>query len=74
MHEMKILKLNMLGTSQVSWPGSGTFNIKDKTLYYSDNNGRDHYNDVRILANNGLNAAVISFLSLSAQCLEHLPM
>lgn len=63
--EMHRLKINILGLSEVRWPGSGKCQKNKTTLFYSGNDEINHPNGVGILLDNKTSQAIISFIPLS---------
>lgn len=63
--EMKRMSVNVLGVSEVRWPGTGKINMENHTMYYSGNDDPQHYNGVAIIIDNKNNKSVKSFVPLS---------
>lgn len=63
--EMKRLNINILGLSEVRWPGSGSCAAEGGTFYYSGNDDRDHYNGVGIILDKLTSMSVINFVPYS---------
>lgn len=63
--EMKRMGVNVLGVSEVRWPGSGHINVEEHTMYYSGNDEANHYNGVAIIIDN---KKIVKLLSHSYQC------
>lgn len=60
--EMARLKLNILGLSEVRWPGGGKQQHNKTTLYYSGSDKVGHPNGVGLLLDGRTSAAVVSFI------------
>ncbi|XP_060533802.1 craniofacial development protein 2-like [Cylas formicarius] len=59
------LGIQILGLSEVRWPGSGITRAMNKILYYSGNNDSKHHNGVRVILGKGYSQAVTNFLPVS---------
>lgn len=60
--EMERLDLNILGISEMRWPHAGTTKVNNKTVYYSGNNNKNHWNGVGIIVNETIQKSVINFI------------
>lgn len=69
--EMKRMKIDLLGMSEVRWPESGTCKKDNTVLYYSGNGLEDthHRNGVGILVTAELNKYVTNFVPISDRAL-----
>lgn len=63
--EMKRLNLNILGISDVRWPGSGKVATEDGTMYYSNNDESQHLYGVGIIVNRDIESTIMSFTPFS---------
>lgn len=68
-HEMRRLGIQILGLSEVRWPGSGKVKTMNRTLYYSGNDHPDHRNGVGVILEDKYNDAVTNFVPFSDRCL-----
>ncbi|XP_030763694.1 craniofacial development protein 2-like [Sitophilus oryzae] len=61
------MEVNILGVSEVHWPGTGMIKSKGKVFYYSDNGSIDqnHQRGVGILMDENLQKSVKNFIPLS---------
>ena len=62
--EMKLLKIDILGISELHWAGSGYFNSDDYTVYYSGNENIRR-NGVAFIANKKIATAVQGFSTIN---------
>ena len=63
--EMNRLQIEILGLSEVRWPGTGKIKTKHGVLYYSGNNDPNHYNGVATLVSSSIEKSVIDFFPIS---------
>lgn len=63
--EMNRLQIEILGLSEVRWPGAGKIKTKHGVLYYSGNNDPNHYNGVVTLISSSIDKSVIDFFPTS---------
>lgn len=67
--EMERINIEVLGISEVRWPGSGTCRTDNGTLYYSGNQLPEHPNGVGIIVGSRIGKAVIKFVPYSDRTL-----
>ena len=63
--EMRRLKVDILGVSEMRWPGSGECEVDEHKIYYAGENSVQHRNGVAILVTKEINRAVLGFLPVS---------
>ena len=63
--EMRRMNLNILGVSEVRWPGTNQINIDEYTMYYVGNNDPQHYNGVAIILDQTSRKSVKKFVPIS---------
>lgn len=63
--EMRRIEVNILGISEVRWPGRGKIQHGDTTLYYSGNDLPNHPNGVGVIVCNKINHLVINYIAYS---------
>ena len=63
--EMNWHQIEILGLSEVRWPGTGKIKTKHGVLYYSGNNDPNHYNGVATLVSSSIAKSVIDFFPIS---------
>lgn len=57
--------LQILGVSEMRWPGSGKCHIQGHTVYYSGSSSGQHENGVGIILNKAIGSCVINFILIS---------
>lgn len=60
--EMKRLNIDIMGISEMRWPGSGEYQIDEYTIYYSGNEDAHHWNDVGVIIKKEFKLAVITYI------------
>lgn len=70
-NEMKRLKIDLLGMSEIRWPGSGKCEKEDATMFYSGSRGEDanHRHGVAVLVNNKIRKHIKNFIPYSERCM-----
>ena len=64
--KMNRLKINILGISEIRWPGNGKVTTDNGTLYLSGSDDQqNHPYGVGILVNSNTNKSIINFVPLS---------
>ncbi|VEN57771.1 unnamed protein product [Callosobruchus maculatus] len=60
--EMKRLKVDILGVSEVRWPNSGRIQSNSYTVYYSGNDLQQHSNGVAVILSQSIDKSVVTFV------------
>uniref|UniRef100_A0A8D8SJB6 Craniofacial development protein 2 n=1 Tax=Cacopsylla melanoneura TaxID=428564 RepID=A0A8D8SJB6_9HEMI len=63
--EMKRLNIDILGMSEVRWPGTGTKKNADSFIYYSGGSDANNYYGVAVLLRPNIQKSVIDFIPIS---------
>lgn len=69
MQEMDRLGICILGVSEMRWPDSGKMKIGSKTVYYSGNDHKTHWNGVGLILTQNIEKSVINFVPHSDRML-----
>lgn len=63
--EMKRLEIDILGISEMRWPGTGQCEIGEHQIFYSGEDSTNHRNGVGIIINSKIRKAVLGFIPIS---------
>lgn len=57
-NKVKRISINILGISELRWPGKGKCQQEEDTLYYSGNDLPNHLNGIGVILRGNLNRSV----------------
>lgn len=63
--EMTRMKIDVMGVSEMRWPGSGSINISEHQVYYSGTDNGKHEKGVGIILTKKMNAYVCNFIPIT---------
>lgn len=63
--ERRRLNVDILGLSEVRWPGSGVTRLSDGEIYYSGSNDPNHRAGVAVMVSKQVNGSVVGYVPLS---------
>lgn len=67
--EMSRLSIDILGISEMRWPGSGQCKISDYSVYHSGNNNGEHRNGVGVIVSKEIAPFIENFVPVSERIL-----
>lgn len=67
--EMQRLSIDIMGISEMRWPGTGQCQVEEHTIYYSGNNENKHENGVGIIVSKEMNQFIENFVPVNERML-----